>query len=115
MPLTLGQQRALDLALSGKNLFITGSGGVGKSFLIQKIIDDLSSENKNVLVTASTGKAALLVKGVTCHRAFRIPIKSTWECEPKITTESPVYEADVVLIDEVSISQIARQYFVCNI
>lgn len=102
MPLTSGQQRALDFALSGKNLFITGSGGVGKSFLIQKIIDDLSSENKNVLVTASTGKAALLVKGVTCHRAFRIPIKSTWECEPKITTDSPVYEADVVLIDEVS-------------
>lgn len=102
MALTFGQQRAFDLAMSGKNLFITGSGGVGKSFLVEEIINKLKLQRKNVLVTASTGKAALLVKGVTCHRAFSIPIHATWACQPKITEDSPVYEADVVLIDEVS-------------
>jgi MoxR-like ATPase len=29
------QRKAFDAALSGKNLFITGVGGVGKSFVIK--------------------------------------------------------------------------------
>ena len=43
--LTKGQQRALSLALEGHNLFITGGGGVGKSFVTNKIIDELRKQD----------------------------------------------------------------------
>jgi len=55
------QQEALDLAKAGKSLFITGPGGVGKSYLIHKIVDELTKAGKRVGVTALTGCAALLL------------------------------------------------------
>ena len=79
------QQKAVDIALSGKNLFLTGGPGTGKSFTLRHIIDQLrtkhyaerlavhaggSTENPprradSVLVTAPTGVAAILVGGQT--------------------------------------------------
>ncbi|MGN8734877.1 hypothetical protein ACTNEY_14895 [Fusicatenibacter saccharivorans] len=44
----------------------------------------------------------MLIGGVICHRAFNIPIKIAWQADPKISTVSPIYEADAVLIDEVA-------------
>jgi DNA replication protein DnaC len=46
-------------------LFFTGSGGTGKSFLINVIRKCLPSES--CFVTASTGVAASLIDGVTLH------------------------------------------------
>ena len=100
--LTKGQEAARAATKSGKNLLISGPGGVGKSYLIDVIVDDLESAGKTVLVTASTGKAATLIDGVTCHRAFHIPISMTWKAMPLVKEESPLLKADVVLIDEIS-------------
>jgi ATP-dependent DNA helicase PIF1 len=61
------QQEALDLAVNGRNLFITGSGGVGKSFVLEQIVEQLEAKRKQVSVTASTGIAALAVGGTTLH------------------------------------------------
>lgn len=61
MALNKGQQEAYDAILSGKSVFLTGSGGTGKSFLIKKIVDDFTSLGKKVAVTALTGCAALLL------------------------------------------------------
>jgi len=55
------QQEALDLAKAGKSLFITGPGGVGKSYLIHTIVDELTKSGRRVGVTALTGCAALLL------------------------------------------------------
>lgn len=104
--LTKGQEAAREAVKSGKSILITGPGGVGKSFLVRTIVEDLKAAGKNVLITASTGKAATLIGGVTCHRAFRIPISMTWEAEPSVSEESPVMSADAVLIDEVSMLRI---------
>ena len=49
-----------------RSIFITGSAGVGKSFLLQKIIDCLPK--RKVYVTASTGVAACNIGGSTLHR-----------------------------------------------
>jgi len=62
------QQAAYDEAQKGKNIFITGSGGNGKSYLTRALT------TTNTLVCAPTGIAALNVKGTTCHRAFGLPM-----------------------------------------
>src|SRR4051794_11564447 len=49
----------------GKNLFITGPAGSGKSFLVQKFIED--AKGKGIAITASTGYAASLIGGSTLH------------------------------------------------
>ncbi len=38
------QQRVLQLALSGKNIFITGAAGVGKTFLLRQIVKSLQDK-----------------------------------------------------------------------
>jgi ATP-dependent exoDNAse (exonuclease V) alpha subunit len=62
------QQLAIDAINSGKNVFITGSGGVGKSWVIRQVSD------KHTLLVAPTGIAAINIGGVTCHSAFGLPL-----------------------------------------
>ncbi|NKX90967.1 AAA family ATPase [Nocardia coubleae] len=52
---------------SGENLFLTGRAGTGKSTLIREF---LATTNRNVVVAAPTGIAALNVGGYTIHRLF---------------------------------------------
>lgn len=61
MPLNEEQQQAFDLVESGRNIFLTGPGGTGKSYLIQEIVKRLTADGKRVAVTALTGCAALLL------------------------------------------------------
>ncbi len=69
MTLNTDQRKALEAALQGKNFFLTGSGGTGKSFVLAKIREDLELSGKKVAVTALTGCAALLLgqKAKTLH------------------------------------------------
>ena len=48
--------------LNNENIFITGPGGSGKSFLIKLIVSDAESKNKEIKVCALTGSAAVLLK-----------------------------------------------------
>lgn len=61
------QRRALRLVMHGHNVCITGSGGAGKSFLIQRLTQALTSESRIVMITASTGVAASQIDGRTLH------------------------------------------------
>lgn len=44
---------ALSIAINGENLFITGGGGVGKSYITNLIAQELENLGKNVLKCAS--------------------------------------------------------------
>ena len=60
------QQEALSAIVKYKSVFITGPGGVGKSYLINYVRNLLS--NRNVSVTALTGCASVLINGITLHK-----------------------------------------------
>ena len=102
MGLTRDQEKALKACMEGKNVFLTGGGGVGKTYLVKKIVEELEKKGCEIMLTASTGRAAQLIGGVTCHRAFSIPIKLTWQKDPDVGRDDPVCAADVVIIDEIS-------------
>lgn len=61
------QQRALRLVKEGHNVFITGSAGTGKSFLIKEIINTMEDIGLVTVLTASTGIAAWNIGGITLH------------------------------------------------
>ena len=58
--------------LSGNNVFLTGGAGTGKSFVLQLFINEMEKQNKNVIVCAPTGIAAINIQGVTIHRCFQV-------------------------------------------
>jgi ATP-dependent DNA helicase PIF1 len=61
------QKAAYDAVQKGENVFISGSGGNGKSFLTRKLTTNRTA------VAAPTGIAAINVNGTTCHRLFGLP------------------------------------------
>ena len=74
MPIILDeqQQKAVNIVLKGKNVFLTGGGGTGKSFVLEHIIDIFKEKYKHNLrtyvgITSTTGSSALLIGGTTIH------------------------------------------------
>lgn len=68
----VAQMKAIkSICESSKPLFITGGGGVGKTFFIKRI----KSALRNAVFVAPTGIAALNLGGQTIHSFFRIGIK----------------------------------------
>lgn len=61
------QTAAYAAAKAGRSVLITGASGVGKSFTIKAITQWLHRGNIPHGVTATTGCAALLLKGTTIH------------------------------------------------
>ena len=61
------QQLAIEKILSGDNVFITGAGGLGKSWIIDQVMD------KSTIKCAPYGQAALNIGGMTCHKLFGLP------------------------------------------
>ena len=62
MELSDEQSNAYTQFLEGKNIFITGPGGTGKSMLIRKMVDHMNMRNMKYQVCAMTGCAAVLLK-----------------------------------------------------
>lgn len=79
-------------------VFVTGSGGTGKSTLIHEI-----AKLENVLVTSSTGLSAFNIGGVTLHSLFGLPPTIVDETQLKLDKNYAILEvAEVLVIDEVS-------------
>ena len=59
------QLQAYSYITNGKNIFLTGPAGVGKTSII-KLYKSIHN-NKNIVVTSTTGTSALLINGITFH------------------------------------------------
>jgi ATP-dependent DNA helicase PIF1 len=68
------QQLAYDAIVNGKNIFLTGSAGTGKSFVIHCIRQWAKQKEVKHTVTALTGCAAVLIHGKTLHSALGLGI-----------------------------------------
>ncbi len=112
--LSPSQRQAYKSAVAGKNVFITGSAGTGKSYLLKHIYNALTMSGKKVHVTALTGCAAYLlsedmgVKVNTIHSWAGIGF-GTDTAENYVKSIAKNYpmrqrwrSADVLIIDEVS-------------
>lgn len=90
--------------MSGLNLFITGGAGTGKTFLLQSVIQDLYKQNKQVVVCAPTGTAAIKCGGVTVNRLFQLKAGPCIDEKMHLITHCPkvIRKADVLIIDEIS-------------
>ena len=61
------QLKVYDAMLAGKNVLMLGEGGTGKTELIKYFKRLFKARRKAIRLTASTGKAALLIGGKTLH------------------------------------------------
>jgi ATP-dependent exoDNAse (exonuclease V) alpha subunit len=98
------QEFAYNCMIEGRNVFITGDAGTGKSYVLNKFIDWCHQEDKNVIVTAPTGIAALNIDGSTLHRAFKAPIGPL--VQPLRSLSGILKDADILIIDEISMCRI---------
>lgn len=100
--LTKGQLFALEEMLSGRNVFLTGEAGTGKSEVIKMFIADRQKAGKNILITAPTGTAADNLGGETIHRVFGAPIGVIANNKPVKKREEVLQATDIIVIDEIS-------------
>lgn len=64
-PLPADKRAVIHAIEDGKNVFITGGAGTGKTYLLNRIKEQFS--DRKLHVTASTGIAAVHIGGVTLH------------------------------------------------
>lgn len=110
-----GQQAVTYKAMEqGRNVFLTGGGGTGKSFVINQFVEH--NRNKNIMRLAPTNLASRNINGVTINSLFRLGVSSAATKENYINSldSSPLFQerdlrrfkticaADTIIIDEIS-------------
>lgn len=111
--LTEKQEMAFKAMKDGKNVFLTGPGGSGKSFLLKVFIEwyksDLYNIGKKIYVTSTTGLSASIIEGSTIHSYSGIGIgqKNIDELYKTIikfpnSSKKRWLETNVLIIDEIS-------------
>lgn len=106
----MNQEQVLRILKSGKNVFLTGKAGTGKTYVLVEYIKECEKEKKNVLCMAPTGIASLNLSsgnyiGKTMHSGFAIPIPAYGKLYEDINLSAIPKEtklADVIIIDEIS-------------
>lgn len=102
------QSKAIAILKSGKNVFLTGSAGAGKTYVLNQYIGYLKDNKIPVAITASTGIAATHMNGMTIHSWAGIGVKDTLSPADLIDIKNKKYITDkidtvqVLIIDEIS-------------
>lgn len=104
----MNQSKALAILKSGRNVFLTGSAGAGKTYVLNQYIQYLKEHRIAVAVTASTGIAATHMNGQTIHSWSGIGIKDEVTLRQLSNMKEKKYFRDkmdavkVLVIDEIS-------------
>ncbi|QTX03354.1 ATP-dependent DNA helicase [Agromyces archimandritae] len=97
------EQQAVFAAIEGTrdNIFVTGRAGTGKSTLLNHLN---WNTQKQIVICAPTGVAALNVGGQTIHSLFRLPIGviADHDIEQNDAVRKILNAADTLVVDEVS-------------
>ncbi|RNF15680.1 PIF1 helicase-like protein [Trypanosoma cruzi] len=64
---TVEQVRAVQLVRTGRNVFLTGSAGTGKTAWLLHLLQHVLSGTEGVVATATTGIAARIIGGLTIY------------------------------------------------
>jgi ATP-dependent exoDNAse (exonuclease V) alpha subunit len=102
------QAEALKIMASGANVFLTGAPGAGKTFILNKFIEDAEKRRLRLAITASTGIAASHINGVTIHSWSGLGLSEQitpaelekMKYNDRILTR--ISRAQILVIDEVS-------------
>lgn len=106
--LSMTQDETLSLLKTGKNVFLTGPAGSGKTYVLNRYIEYLEKNKVPVAVTASTGIAATHMGGRTIHSWSGVGVKKyftkkdTYKLLNNHKVRERVEHAKVLIIDEIS-------------
>ena len=100
-------EEAANAIRCGKNIFITGGAGSGKTRLSCSVLDVLEAEGFRIARTAPTGIAADAVGGITLHRLLGLSgplvlVDETGAATLQKPSGRHLSEADIIFVDEVS-------------
>jgi len=102
------QKEALNILKLGHNVFLTGSAGSGKTYLLNQFIKYLRENEVETGITASTGIAATHMNGVTIHSWSGLGIRDRLSPRDLDLMEQKPYlwkrmeKVKVLIIDEIS-------------
>lgn len=102
------QESALNILQTGKNVFLTGQPGTGKTYTINAYINWLRSQGVEPAITASTGIAATHVGGMTIHSWSGLGIRKALtksdlqQLKESKTVNRRVRKCSILIIDEIS-------------
>jgi ATP-dependent exoDNAse (exonuclease V) alpha subunit len=102
------QSTALSILKAGKSVFLTGSAGAGKTYVLNQYIQYLKERRVPVAVTASTGIAATHMNGMTIHAWSGIGVRTHLNQSDLEFMKTKKYLRDkleiakVLIIDEIS-------------
>lgn len=103
------QKVCFDAAMTNRNVFISGPGGVGKSFVLRAITEEFKLRNRRYRVTASTGVAALNVGGITIHSLLSTGISGSVSQVQSLVGTRQFHKAmerlqfiETIIVDEIS-------------
>ncbi|KAG8340374.1 AAA domain [Trypanosoma vivax] len=106
---TSEQKRATDLVRGGKNVFVTGSAGTGKTEWLLHLVRHVLPRDEGTAVTATTGIAARMLGGSTVHAFSGIGraeggferVYERVRCRPEVVRAWR--QCNILVIDEIGV------------
>ena len=92
----------LQTLLSGRNTYVNGKGGTGKSLVSKVFVQKMEEMGKEVLVAAPSGLAAFSIGGATVHSLLKMDSGKVYSKKAKPSPKSVrvLQNTDCVLVDE---------------
>ena len=102
--------------LSGRNVYLCGKGGTGKSLVSKIFIKKMEELGKTVMVAAPSGLAAFSIGGSTIHSMLKMNASKIYKkCErPSSKSLDVLKDVDCVLIDECGMLRIDHFVYLTN-